>query len=169
MPKRCTRRQRDKVGRGRRARRGLIHTALHDTRMTTEYRDRKLAREMLASSCTGRWVLEQETSEQLDRFRRRCAAFSQRRRLGKFGPPPRKAPEGATDDRYCGPAIDAESPSRTRARPQPSRTEGMVRKLEEREGAVLLRRRRHRGQRRGLAIRQRPLSRAARRRMDRCA
>src|SRR6266436_2039106 len=60
------------------------------------------------------------------------------RQPGETGPPPREAFEGATDDRYCGPAIDAGIPSRVRARPQPSRTEGVVRKLEERKGAVLL-------------------------------
>src|SRR5712675_1513720 len=108
---------------------------------------------MHGSGCTGRWVLEQETREQLDRFRRRCAASRHPRQPGETGPPPREAFEGATDDRYCGPAIDAGIPSRVRARPQPSRTEGVVRKLEERKGAVLLWRRWHRGQRRRLAIR----------------
>src|SRR5258705_12490724 len=118
---------------------------------------------MHSNGCTGRWVLEQETREQLDR---RCAASRHPRRLGEIGLPPREA--GATDDRYYDPAIDAGITSRVRARPQPSRTEGVVRKLEERKGAVLLRRRWHRGQQRRLAIRQWPLSRTARWRMDRC-
>src|SRR5260370_23146309 len=113
--------------------------------MTTESRDRKLAREMLARSCTGRCGLEQETSEQLDRFRRRCAAAMHRRQMGKLGPPPSEAFEGAPDDRYYGPAIDAGFPSRAGARSQPSRTKGVVRKLEERVGALLLRLRLHRG------------------------
>src|SRR5258705_281218 len=73
------------------------------------------------SAC--RWVQEQETSEQLDRLRRRSAASMHRRQLGKFEPPPREAFEGATDDRYYGPAIDVGIPSRARARPRPSRTE----------------------------------------------
>jgi hypothetical protein len=34
----------------------------------------RLAREMHSLFCTGRWVLEQETGEQLDQFRRPCAA-----------------------------------------------------------------------------------------------
>jgi hypothetical protein len=46
----------------------------HDTHMTAARAARKLAREMLGYHCTGRWVLEQETGERLDRFRRLCAA-----------------------------------------------------------------------------------------------
>ena len=43
---------------------------LHDTEMTGAQAAEKLAREMLGCCGTGRRVLEQETGERLDRFRR---------------------------------------------------------------------------------------------------
>ncbi|HTE98076.1 MAG TPA: hypothetical protein VK621_05490, partial [Bradyrhizobium sp.] len=47
---------------------------LYDTGMTAASAFPELAHEMHEHPCTGR-VLEQETGERLDRFRRRCAVF----------------------------------------------------------------------------------------------
>src|SRR6266550_2291526 len=55
---------------------------LYDTEMTAGSAFPELAHEMHGPPCAGR-VLEQETSERLDRFRRRCAVFMDGRSSGK--------------------------------------------------------------------------------------
>ena len=77
MPKGCPQRQRGRFARGPRFRAKLTENPLlpDDADMTAARAAKKLAREMLEFPRTGRWVLEQETGERLDRFRRRCAAL----------------------------------------------------------------------------------------------
>ena len=112
---RRTQRQRDQVGlRDRSARRGmleipiiaLVHDTMHALTAANQLGlPRKVGpRNAWHICCTGRWVLEQETGEQLDRFRRPCAAlYALTTNLGIIRNCRRaEAFEGAADDRYCG-------------------------------------------------------------------
>src|SRR4051794_23258758 len=118
--------------------------------MTADQGRIKLAREMHSLICTGRWVLEQQTGEQLDQFRRPCAASTSRERQPpNWGLPLCGPPKGAAEIGSRGAAVDHGSRGRTCPRSGwplcPFAAQGVVRHAEKQEGAVLLRCRRQRG------------------------